>query len=263
MKTIKITRSTNNPQNQNNNQVANRWRFFHFLVFLPLLFILVILFKGRNDCEAFYPLEEGTQFTLQSYNAKDKLTGYSVYKITDVERSAESVKAIYLNELYDEKDKPISKNNVEMRCEKGSFWVNMESRLNPETMEAYRNMELKMEGDYLEWPGDLKVGELLKDARLKMEVFSGGKSFLTMEINVKDRKVEAKENITTPAGTFECYKINYNVETITTSLFSMKFESKATEWISPGNGIVRTESYNDKGKLIGYMVLSEINRDRI
>jgi len=48
---------------------------------------------------------------------------------------------------------------------------------------------------------------------------------------VKDRKVEAKESITSEAGTWDCYKITYNIESkIAIMGAGVPMNLQATEW---------------------------------
>lgn len=80
---------------------------------------------------------------------------------------------------------------------------------------------------------------------------------MNMSTTIKNRKVEAIENVTTPAGTFKCFKISYDIVTDT---FLKKVTSKAVQWYSENVGMVRTESYGQNGKLDSYSVLTGIQK---
>ena len=77
---------------------------------------------------------------------------------------------------------------------------------------------------------------------------------MNMSVRISNRKVEAQEDITTPAGTFKCFKITYDVD----SKVIFKTQGKGVEWISQQVGTVRTESHDSKGKMLSYSLLSEI-----
>ena len=79
---------------------------------------------------------------------------------------------------------------------------------------------------------------------------------MNMNVSITERKVEAKESITTAAGTFECYKISEHSEIKT--LFAMKF--KSISWFSFEAGTVKTESYKENGKYMGKTELAEIKK---
>ena len=79
---------------------------------------------------------------------------------------------------------------------------------------------------------------------------------------MKNRRVEAVDNVDTPAGTFECYKITYELVEEVTSLNAgtgsgMK-SSIYTEWISPKIGLIKKVEYTSKNKLIETMILESI-----
>ena len=53
---------------------------------------------------------------------------------------------------------------------------------------------------------------------------------MDMSIKIYNRKVEAKEDITTPAGNFSCYKISYDMESSTKVInTSLKLPNKMAQ----------------------------------
>jgi hypothetical protein len=69
----------------------------------------------------------------------------------------------------------------------------------------------KIEGDPVEFPINISDGEILPDASYTMRMKQAGNEMKITSI-IKDRKVTGKESVTTPAGTFNCYKISANVD---------------------------------------------------
>lgn len=118
-------------------------------------------------------------------------------------------------------------------------------------------MDVTIEADNLTYPSVLKVGEKLDDGQLVMKVKTDGMTIATITLTVHNRKVEAKESITTDAGTFSCYKISYDITNkvgfITTNL-------SVIEWMAHGVGLVKSETYNRRGRLTGYSKLTSLNR---
>jgi len=113
-------------------------------------------------------------------------------------------------------------------------------------------MEMSVEGGNLEMPWKLKAGDMLKDGDLKMSFSSGGTTMMNMTTSITNRKVEAVENVTTPAGTYECYKISYEIAT----KMMINIKMKGVEWYAKNVGLVKSESYSTDGKLMGSTVLS-------
>jgi hypothetical protein len=66
---------------------------------------------------------------------------------------------------------------------------------------------------------------------------------------ITNRKVEAKESVTVPAGTFDCFKISYNSEI---KIGFVKKNYRYITWYAPEVGAVKSEFYSAKGKLEGY-----------
>lgn len=79
---------------------------------------------------------------------------------------------------------------------------------------------------------------------MDMELDNNGlKQSIHMEVT--NRKVEARESVTTTAGTWDCYKISYKSKiTIKTMGIGMPINIDGTEWYAPGFGVVKTESKN-------------------
>ena len=69
----------------------------------------------------------------------------------------------------------------------------------------------RIESSGLQFPLHVSVGETLPETHYSMVMTSGGKE-RKITSHIKDRKVEAKESITTPAGTFACYRISSVIE---------------------------------------------------
>jgi len=108
--------------------------------------------------------------------------------------------------------------------------------------EQYASTEVKTDNFYLEYPSKMQTGDALKDGNLTMNISHGGmQQTLTMLIN--DRKVEGQESITTPAGTWDCFKISYKCKMgIKTGPINIPINFEGTEWYAPGFGIVKTQS---------------------
>jgi hypothetical protein len=78
-----------------------------------------------------------------------------------------------------------------------------------------------------------------------------------MTVTITDRKVVGKESVTTPAGTFDCFKITSNSTIKTKTVVGITMEFSAIEWLAPKAAIVKSESYK-KGKLQGYTLLTKL-----
>jgi hypothetical protein len=67
--------------------------------------------------------------------------------------------------------------------------------------------------------------------------------------------VLAEETLNTPAGKFDCFKISQKVFMKTLG----KIEINSIEWYSEDVGMVKSETYDKKGKLKTYSLLTTYN----
>jgi hypothetical protein len=212
---------------------------------------------SSQDCVFFYPDVEGAKIELTHYDDKGKVIGISRQEVVKVERAGSNIKALIKSEYYDDKNESVFQSEMEFRCEGGVFYVDMDNYLNEQSLASFKDAEMEIKGDNLDYPSGMKVGDVLGNGSVTMSFSSAGMSMMNMTTTVKNRKVEAIEDITTSAGTFKCYKISYDVETKT---FIKTITAKAIQWFSEDAGMVKTESYDQKGRLTGSTVLTALHK---
>ncbi|MBE0676829.1 MAG: hypothetical protein IH591_19395 [Bacteroidales bacterium] len=210
-----------------------------------------------QDCRLYFPDKVGATREMKFYDDKGKLTSVSRQEILDKTVTGKDVVIKVRSTTYDTSDQEVFGGDLEMMCEGGVFKFDMRSMIDPNTMATYKEMGMEITTDNILYPANLSAGEILPDGNLKMVVKSGQTTLMTITVTVSNRKVVATENITTEAGTFECYKLSYD------SVVKMGFitiSASAVEWIADGVGVVRSETFNKKGKSTGYSVLTNLTR---
>jgi hypothetical protein len=223
---------------------------------VEFLFSFVLLLLGFNliaqDCKMFYPLEEGTEMEITSYDKKDKATGSSTQKVVEKEQKGDNVSLVVQSLTFDKKGEKVMEGEFNVSCEDGKFYMDMRNFLDPQSMAAYEDMEIEVDSKDMVYPSNLKVGDELPNASISVSMKSSGVNMFNMNILITNRKVEAREEITTPAGTFDCFKMSYDIET----KMMVKVQAKAIQWIAEDVGMVKSESYSKNGKLEGYSLLT-------
>lgn len=217
--------------------------------------ILLSYMAYSQTCVSYYPGKTGATWEMQNFDAKDKLTGSNKSKVLSFNEISNGYTLEIESESFDDKSKPTYKDTMQMKCVDGIFLFDMTSFMDPQTMSGYEGMQVSMDVKNMEFPGTLTAGMSLPDASLTMVVSNQGIKMMTMTILVTNRKVESYEDVTVPAGTFKAYKISF--DTSSKMMFTVK--TRSVQYWVPGKGMVRTESYNDKGKSLGYSVLSSIS----
>jgi len=195
-----------------------------------------------QDCKNYYFLQKNKTIEMTIYNKKGDVSGKQVYTVSDVNTSGSGTTGIINSELFDKKEKSIAKGHTEIVCNGGVMMLDMKMQLPQQQQEQFSKADVKADKIYIEYPASMKPGDNLKDATLNMTIDNAG---MTQTVNMvtSDRKVEAKESVTTPAGTWDCFKISYKSKiTIKTMGIGIPVNIEGTEWFAPGFGIVKTES---------------------
>ena len=137
-------------------------------------------------------------------------------------------------------------NTYYMRCFKDTLFMSMKCMLPSGTLENYSSMDLTMETKDLPLPKAMKEDEELPEGNLNVVVSSNGMKVLSLKANTNKRKVEKKEAITVPAGTFDCVKVSQTTEV---KIGFITNRTNTSTWYAPGTGMVKQETYDKKGKL--------------
>ena len=223
-------------------------------LFCILFITLSYAFSGYAQCNEYYQLSEGSEWEMVNYNAKGKAVGRNVQKVTSFDGQSGSFTATVHSVIYDKKDKEVMQSDLDFKCDNGTMIVDMRNFINEEQMTMFQNYEMQVEAENLEVPNDLSVGRSLKDGSVTVTAHNAPMP-MNMSVVITDRKVVAKETVTTPAGTFDCYKITSKSTVNTKMGLGMKFEYTTTEWLAPKVAVVKSESYRN-GKLHGYTLLT-------
>jgi hypothetical protein len=225
---------------------------------MKLILILTICIcsvqVALGQCNTFFPLQTDKKLQYEYYDKKDKPTLRSNQWFKSVSGSGNSMKGIMVQELVDvKKDEVLTTSESEWICDNGTlhFAINSMS-FGPDQQAAMGpTATMDVTGDKMDLPSDLKVGQTFKDLNYQMKMTVSGIPMMNRTYEVKDRKVEAEESVTTPAGTFPCYKLSYNTTSKGSTL-------KTIIWYAKNTGMVKMESYNEKGTMVAKQLLTKI-----
>lgn len=208
------------------------------------------------QCNDFFPIRNGSEWTFENYNAKGKPTGRNHQNVTAFTPSGSGFTATINSIMYNEKGKELTKGDLLVSCKDGIITMDMRRFIPEEQYKAFGATEVKVESENLQFPAKLSAGQLLPDGEITITAV-GSQIPMTMHVTITERTVEAKETITTPAGTFECYKIKSKMHIKNQVGIVMNFDFSAIEWLAPNGGMIKSESYNKNGKLVGSTLLIE------
>lgn len=220
-----------------------------------ILFICIAPWAiSQNDCNMYYPLTEGAKFQITTFDKKDRPISVLDYKVTDVTSTASGKVGTLYGIAKDKKGKVITETEFKVNCKDNNLSVDFKSLLSSEMMEQFEEMEYEITGTNLDWPNDLSVGQALPDANMNMKIAMGGMN-MNMSMDIINRKVIGREDVTTPAGTFDCLVITYDTE------INMGFKQKTSskQWVSKGVGMVMQED-SQNGKLMDTNMLTAFSK---
>ncbi|GAB4034612.1 hypothetical protein GCM10028774_21550 [Spirosoma jeollabukense] len=229
------------------------------LVFSLLLMLTSLTAGWAQDCMGM-TFKAGMGFELSHFSAKDKPTGKVIYLVKDVHKEGGATVMDITAQFEDEKGKQRTPYSIHYTCTGTELVADMSGMMQAVQTNGPKDMEMKLKSNKLVYPGKLSVGQKLSDGQMEAEMTSNGNTMMNMNMVMANRQVESKDPITTPAGTFDAYKISSD----------MSFENKVMG-IPIRNNMrvvsyradnqifdIKSETYNKNGKLMGYSVLSKV-----
>ena len=219
------------------------------LIFISLLPVAISA-RSQDSSSSFFPMKEGTMIEMTNYNKAGIEQGKNVTTVLSVKKTTTGT----LVKLKSESD---ARNSGPMeytaKCDGKSFSISMKSFIPASMQRVDGGSEMTVDAGDLIYPNSLSVGDRLNDGMVTLNVTMGTMTMKTV-INIRNRVVTGKETLKTKAGTYDCFKIEYDIET--TGMSNMKIMSKVKQWVAKGVGTVKSETYNTKGELTGYSQLT-------
>lgn len=226
-------------------------------ILIAALVLFTSTVDAQTECKPYVPVSEGTTWEITNYSAKGKATGKTSYELEEKVETGNSATFTIAATSYDAKGKESFSNKFEASCVDGKFNFDMAFMIDGAAMASYQNLDVDVDATDFEIPPmDAAAGTELEDGSLTVNVGSNSMTMFKMTVLVTDRKVEAREERTTPAGTFDCLRLTQHVST----KMMVKIEASSKEWYAEEVGMVRSESYNKKEKLTGYSELTKLDR---
>jgi hypothetical protein len=225
----------------------------------------VVLFTSSgfiaSDCATFEPFTKGTQYTTTEYGptgtVKGTIDGTVNAVVVEGAKTTSTIHVIARNAEGKQED-VFSYNFV---CEGGTIRMDL-SALATQLAKTNNSSESEtsVQGDALEYPAGMTVGQTLPGGSFTMRMKTKS-SVSVIKVIVKERKCVAIDTLTTPAGTYECYKIT-SVVVSTARMGGIEIpvpSSQSIDWFSYKAGAVRTEQHSE-GKLDGYTELTRFTK---
>lgn len=210
---------------------------------------------GPAACNKLIFFQPGAEIYAKSYDAKGKLIASQLTKVLTVKNEGGMTVAYVESSDTARVGKSTNSRKYNYKCDGKKIYLDIAAMFRNTAEEK----DASFEASAMEYPIALSAGETLPEASGTMQVAKHGQK-MTMTYHYKDRKVEGKEMVTTPAGSWSCYKVSNRVEmeidipgmdaNAKKMMESMTNKMKTTgiTWFSPEFGVVKMEMYQN-GKL--------------
>jgi hypothetical protein len=224
-----------------------------FLTAPAFLFFMYSFSSFGQDCNLFIPERIGSIVETTSFDKKGKETGINTLTVKNIESTPQGKKITVENVSKQKKGDEATKADFVMYCKNGRFIVDMKQFV-PQDPNS-QNANAKIEASEMDYPLNMQVGQALSDGHISISMTAEGMPMpMVTTVDITNRKITGQEEIVTAAGSFNCFKIEYNVS----MKMMFKMSMKATEWVAVGVGTVKSETYDSNGKLVGYNLLTRL-----
>lgn len=222
-----------------------------------ILILTTFSFAQAQSCSDYYPMSKGTTYELTKYDKKDRLESVITNTVINFQKNGSTETATISSITTDKNGKESLNSEYTISCDGKGTTIDLNTLLKNriEATQTNSDIESEITGTNPFTPNNLTVGQDLPDSNMKMD-FHAGDINMSFGANSTDRKVVGKEQITVPAGTFDCIIITAKNEI--KMLITKHTTSKI--WIAEGVGVVKEETYNKKGHLESYEVLTKFNK---
>lgn len=209
---------------------------------LLALALLSSYVADSQECGNYYFFQNNKTIEMAISNKKGKESGKLVYAVSNVNKKGDITTAAINSEFFDKNGKSISKATNNVQCENGTLMMDMKMFIPSGQQQQMGDISGSGATSFLEYPPGMKEGDALKDASFSMDFKSTSGIGGHVSIDMTNRKVAGKESATTPAGTWDCYKITYHSKMVFKMGIGIPMNADVTEWYAPGFGVVKTES---------------------
>jgi hypothetical protein len=238
---------------------------FIYLLSIFFYFAFHHLSLMAQNCDYMRKYKKGTKFQMISYDRKGRPLPHDTTQfseIIDKVPTADGWELQYGANVADKYGNVEKKIVFRTYCKNGEYILDtrqtMQSNLNTVQEDSTQNNNDPLKGS-VTITGEpcryvnVEVGNNQPDALLEMTSSIGKATLIKVKSRSFNRKVVGIETITTPAGTFECYKITFDWET---KIFFTRTGNSIEYW-NRDYGQVKVTSYNSKGKVLYSTELSK------
>ncbi|MET4104954.1 hypothetical protein [Hymenobacter sp. UYP22] len=217
-----------------------------------------------TECPHPFGLQDNMERVYQLQDAAGKPSGTIRQRVVSLGTEQNKKKTLTTSTVllkhgvYDVKNRLQHQQDYTIRCRQDTTFTDGMALLDPTALRSFRDRLFAFTPVPIAWPNQPTVGTSLPGGGVTVQVSSTAVSIATVSALAQNRKVTGTETVTTPAGTFQCYKVEGEQlsSTVARADLVMRNAVRTVEYYSPEVGIVKAERYDKKGKLTEVQLLT-------
>ena len=219
---------------------------------------------ASSGCDHPFGLYDNAELVYDLTDGDGKKAGQLIQRVvrlgteTNKKQTHTTTTVLLKSGLYDAKSKLLRLHDLTFACQRDTAFTDGMDELGSDALNSFRGRIFHYIPTHLAWPNNPTIGTTLPNGGVVVEISSTAVDIAQVSATQKNRRVVGgPETVTTPAGAFQCYKVESEYETGTVAHVDIVVRKTAHEvtYYSPAVGIVRTECYA-KNKLVRVQVLA-------
>jgi hypothetical protein len=220
------------------------------------------------DCTRPFGLDKYMELVYSVTDPRGKPVGSIRQRVLSLGTETNKKKTLTTNTVllkcgfYDGNNRFVRVQDLTYTCRRDTSFTDGMCEVDYQSLSSFRDRRLAYLPIPLAWPNQPTVGSRLPTGGVEVQVSSPSVAIAKVNTVVRNRRVlSGPEAVVTPAGTFQCYKVESEREASTAPRADMVMRNKTRviDYYSPTDGIVKTEVFNAKGKLAQTKVLQARN----
>ncbi|RYU80495.1 TapB family protein [Hymenobacter persicinus] len=225
----------------------------------------------ETACAHPFGLYDNMELVYRLTNGASKPTGELRYRVVRLgselnkKKTRTTTTVLLKSGLYDVKNRLLHQQDLTFRCSRDTTFTDGLTQFNPESLKSFRERIFDFAPINIAWPNRPTIGSRLPDGGSVVQVRSSAVDIAKVStLAQKRRVVSGPEAVKTPAGTFQCYKVESERESSTKARADVAFRTtvRVIDYYAPAVGVVKTEIFGKNGKLAETRTLAAISKGK-
>lgn len=219
--------------------------------------------SSGEGCGSMAMFSKGTEIEMSVFNSTEQSEAdwVQVIKVLDTHSTGNETTSEFEVSKASGKGISFAPFRGKMKCDTKNIYIDLKTLVGGNRLAGIGALDKDAKINFLSYPLNMRVGQTFPDQENTFDM-----GMMKMKYICKNKTVEGRENITTAAGNWDCFKIKSLVST--GSEMNMKGKSVnvpsnetiVVEYFSPAFGVVKTETFSKNEKLLTTVMVTSIKK---